>query len=71
MSPKGSTVLLFHKQLTKATPTWDDQLLSPISSNTNKQVNTMPRHYPEVWGLPTSTLNQRGHVRITPLKGGR
>ena len=69
MSPKWGAVLLFHEQLAKATPTWDDQLLSPIGSRTHKQVNTMPRNNPEVWGLPTGTLNQRGHVRVAPLEG--
>ena len=52
MAPKRSTVLLLHEQLPQTTPMWDDQLLCTISSNTHKQVNTMPRNNPEVRGLP-------------------
>ena len=67
MAPKWSAVLFLHEQLPQATPTCDDKLFCTIS-NTHKQVNTMPGNYPEVRGLPTCTLNQRGHVSISTIK---
>ena len=70
MATKRNTVLLLHEQLPQTTPTWDDNLLCAISSNTHKQVNTMPGNNPEIRGLPTCTLNQRGHVRISTIKYG-